>query len=137
MCVCVCVYIYIYMCVCMHIYIYICVCACVSTYIYIRTHMYILSSYIWHLKDTNISPTIIWEILKLAPAYNKISNKCLLILHRKLAIIINPSQTTLLKEKSEILSKCRHKNKHLLSHITHQTSPIKNIKQHHITPEAP
>ena len=30
-----------------------------------------LSSYIWHLKDTNISPTITWEILKLAPAYSK------------------------------------------------------------------
>ena len=30
-----------------------------------------LSSYIWQLKDTNISPTITWEILKQAPAYYK------------------------------------------------------------------
>ena len=30
-----------------------------------------LSSYIWHLKDMSISPTITWEILKLATAYNK------------------------------------------------------------------
>ena len=30
-----------------------------------------LSSYIWHLKDINISPTITWEILKLAHAYKK------------------------------------------------------------------
>ena len=32
-----------------------------------------LSSYIWQVKDTNISPTINWEILKQAPANNKTS----------------------------------------------------------------
>ena len=32
-----------------------------------------LSSYIWRQKDMNISPTITWEILKLASAYNKTS----------------------------------------------------------------
>ena len=32
-----------------------------------------LFSYIWQLKDTNISPTISWEILKQAPAYNRTS----------------------------------------------------------------
>ena len=30
-----------------------------------------LSSYIWQRKDTNISPTLTWEVLKQAPAYNK------------------------------------------------------------------
>ena len=64
-----------------------------------------LSSYIWQLKDTNNSPTITQEILKQAPAYNKTSKKCLLCLHKKLAIITYPSQNTLLNEKSEILSK--------------------------------
>ena len=39
----------------------------------------------------NISPTITWEILKVAPAYNKTSRKCLLCLNEKLAIITNPS----------------------------------------------
>ena len=65
-----------------------------------------LSSYIWQLKDINISPTITWEILKQAPAYSKTSKKCLLCLHEKLAIITYPSQNTLLNEKYEILSKC-------------------------------
>ena len=73
-----------------------------------------LSPYIWHLKGKNISPTITWEILKQA-AYNKTSKKCLLSLHEKLAIITYSSQNTLLNKKSEILSKCRHENKHLLS----------------------
>ena len=50
-----------------------------------------LSSYIWQLKDTNISPTITWEILEQAPAYNKTPKKCLLCLHEKLAIITYPS----------------------------------------------
>ncbi len=43
--------------------------------------------------------------------------KCLLYLHEKLAIITQPSQNTLLNKKSEILSKCRHENKLLLSHF--------------------
>ena len=60
-----------------------------------------IPSYIWHLKDMNISPTITWEILKLAPAYNKTSKKCLLCLHKKLAIITYPSQNTLLNKKNK------------------------------------
>ena len=41
----------------------------------------------------------------------------LLYLHEKLAIITHPSQNTLLNRKSEILSKYRRENKHLLSHF--------------------
>ena len=59
-----------------------------------------LSSYIWQLKDTNISPTITWETLKQAPANNKTSQKCLRCLHEKLAIITYPSQNTLLNKKN-------------------------------------
>ena len=32
-----------------------------------------LFAYIWHLKNMSISPTITWELLKLAPAYHKTS----------------------------------------------------------------
>ena len=70
------------------------------------------SSYIWHPKYMNISPTITLEILKLASVY-KTSKKCLLCLHEKLANITYPSQNTLLKKKSEILSKYKHESKHL------------------------
>ena len=35
-----------------------------------------LSSYIWQLKDANISPTITREILKQSHTYNKTSKKC-------------------------------------------------------------
>ena len=43
--------------------------------------------------------------------------KCLLCHHEKLAIITYPSQNTLLNKKSEILSKFKYENKHLLSHF--------------------
>ena len=59
-----------------------------------------------------ITPSITWEIIKSAIAYNKIS-RCLLCLQEKVAIITDPSQHTLLNYKSEIISKCRHKNQHL------------------------
>ena len=77
-----------------------------------------LSSYIWHLKDMNISPYITWEILKLVLAY-KTLRKCIICLQekKKLPFITYQPQKTLLNKKSEILSKCRHENKHLFSHF--------------------
>jgi len=74
-----------------------------------------LSTYIWNLKNMNIYPKITWEILKIAPTYNKSTKKCLLCLQEKLSIITHLPHCTLLNKKSEILSKCRHENKHLLS----------------------
>ena len=83
-----------------------------------------------HLGDTKTS-TCLQQNIK----------KCLLCLHEKLAIITYPSQNTLLNKKSEILSKCRHKNKHHLSHFnphTHTThlTPRRYIKKQK-NPEAP
>ena len=43
--------------------------------------------------------------------------KFLLCPYEKLVIITCPSQNTPLNKKSEILSKYRHENKHLLSHF--------------------
>ena len=77
-----------------------------------------LSSYIWQLKDTNISPTTTWEILKRALAYNKTSKNAFFA-----SIITYPSKNTLLNKKSEILSKCRHENEHLISHFNPHKKP--------------
>ena len=53
------------------------------------------------------------EVIKSAPAYNKISRRCLLSLH----LFKSPThqQYTLLNYKSKIISKCQHEKKHLLS----------------------
>ena len=71
-----------------------------------------LSTHIWRQKDVKISPIITGELLKLVPA-----RKCLLCLYEKLAILTYPSQNTLLSKKLEILFKCRHENKYLLSNF--------------------
>ena len=49
-----------------------------------------LSAYFWKLKDKNITPSITWKVTKSAPAYNKISRRCLLCFHEKVAIITRP-----------------------------------------------
>ena len=72
------------------------------------------------LKDKNITPNITWKVMKF-PLANKISRRCLFCLHEKVAIITHPSKYTLLKYKSEIISKCRHENKPLLSQFDSNT----------------
>ena len=62
-----------------------------------------LSAYIWKLKDRNITPSIIWEVIKSAPVYNKISQRCLLRCQEKVAIITHPLKNTLLNYN---ISKC-------------------------------
>ena len=80
-----------------------------------------LSTYIWHLKDMNISPTITWEILRLAPVFNKTSRKCLFCPHEKLAIINYPSQNTA-EQKNQKFYPNRRTN--IFSHIsTHTHNP--------------
>lgn len=56
-----------------------------------------LSTYIWHLKDKNITPRISWK-----------TKKCLLCLHEKVAIISHTQQKNLLNIRSKIISKCKH-----------------------------
>ena len=84
-----------------------------------------LFSYIWQLKNTNISPTITWGILKQALAYSKTLKICLLCLNEKLAIITFPSQNTLLNKKLEILSKCRHETNTFFYTLIHTHNPCK------------
>ena len=87
-----------------------------------------LSSYIWQVKDTNVSPTITWEILKQAPAYNKIFKKYLLSRHEKLAIITYPSQDTLLNKNLKSFQNVGTKTNTSLTllsiHITHLTPQV-------------
>ena len=61
------------------------------------------------------TPSLKWLILKSVPGYSNITKKCLLCLHEKLEIINYPDQEELLNKRSELISKCRHVNKYLLS----------------------
>ena len=76
-----------------------------------------LSKYIWELKDKNIDFEIKWDILKRTNGYNKISKSCSLCLMEKFMICNYKHKDKLLNKRSELVSKCRHVNKHLLKYF--------------------
>ena len=73
-----------------------------------------LSSHIWKLKETNAQYKLTWKILKQAQPYSPNTNKCNLCNWEKY-LIITSNKATRLNSKSELLAKCPHKLKHLLS----------------------
>ena len=70
-----------------------------------------LSKHVWAIKDKGEVPEVKWEIVKKCPKYNTNSRKCNLCLGEKLEIIMRDN---LLNKRSELVSRCRHLNKHLL-----------------------
>ena len=72
-----------------------------------------LSKYIWKLKDQNISYNIKWKIITKAKAFNRATKQCRLCLAEKFYIIFQPELSSL-NERRELVTTCRHANKHLL-----------------------
>ena len=72
-----------------------------------------LSTYIWDLKDREIPHTSTWSILKRAPPYSRETKMCQLCLTEKTLICLADHHSSLNK-RNEIMSKCRHRAKHLL-----------------------
>ena len=71
------------------------------------------SKYVWEVKKKfSIMPSLKWSIIKPVPV---ISKKCQLCLQEKFEILnyLNPNE--LLNKRLELISKCRHVNKFLLS----------------------
>lgn len=73
-----------------------------------------LSQHIWSLKDSNISYSLSWRIMKHCKAYSRSSKRCSLCLHEKFMIICHPHLATL-NTRNELVSTCKHRKKHLLS----------------------
>ena len=74
-----------------------------------------LSRYIWHLKDEGYTDfQIKWSILKRARGYSKSSKTCGLCVSERLLICEFKDKEKLINDRSELVSKCRHFNKHLL-----------------------
>ena len=73
-----------------------------------------LSKYIWVLKEKNINYALNWKILARCTAYKNGSKNCDLCQTEKY-IIATTERKNLLNSRSELVSKCRHKNKYLLS----------------------
>ena len=76
----------------------------------------VLSKYICEMKDKhNTAPHRMWYTVKSVLDYSNISKRCMLCLHEKYEILNYPDQEELQNKKSELLSKCQHVNKFLLS----------------------
>ena len=73
-----------------------------------------LAGYIWKLKDKNIGYDVDFRIKESAPSYTPVSERCLLCLTEKLRIM-QADQRIYLNHRSELLLKCRHHNRFLLS----------------------
>ena len=73
-----------------------------------------LSDFIWRLKDKNIGYSLKWEIVTQATPYKCGTNRCNLCLTEKV-IIARSNHKGLLNKRTELMNKCRHKNKYLLS----------------------
>ena len=73
-----------------------------------------LSKYIWNLKKDNKPFEISWSIAGKAPPYNPASKSCRLCLLEK-TLILTSTDDNPLNKRSELMCKCRHRAKFLLS----------------------
>ena len=76
----------------------------------------------WTLKQKMQVPRLTWEINGQYKAYNPTLKKCSLCLNEKLAII-DDRDKNLLNKRSEVISKCRHRNKFQLVNLTSRKTP--------------
>ena len=72
-----------------------------------------LSKYIWKLKDGDVNFDVKWTVKTKAFAFKRGGRHCDLCISEKTVIsLADPSST--LNTRNEIISKCRHKHKHML-----------------------
>ncbi len=76
-----------------------------------------LSKYIWKLKDNKQDFDITWSVLKQSISYTGGSKRCNLCLEEKLCILKDKNKQNLLNKKSEIVSTCNHRKKHLINNL--------------------
>ena len=67
----------------------------------------------WRLKDLNADPNITWKIKKKCSLRMAGSKNCNLCLNEKL-LILGFKENNILNKRNELVSKCRHENKHSL-----------------------
>ena len=75
-----------------------------------------LSKYVWKLKRNNIPFSIQWSKITNAAPYNPVSNKCNLCTLEKV-YILRSDHNFPLNLRTELISKCRHRDKFLLSKL--------------------
>ena len=74
-----------------------------------------LSKEFWKQKHNNKNPKVTWRIVRKCKPFSRSSLRCNLCLSEKLEIAMRKND--LLNSRSELISKCRHVNKYLLSNF--------------------
>ena len=75
-----------------------------------------LSKYVWELKDQRVEFTINWQIVKKCSPYKCGSRSCDLCLSEKY-FILTADPLACINKNSELLQKCRHRNKFKLGNL--------------------
>lgn len=75
-----------------------------------------LSKFIWHLKDTSTPFDLTWTIATRAFPYRCGTRRCDLCLSEKVCII-RAEPKGLLNKRTELLSRCRHRNKFIIGNL--------------------
>ena len=75
-----------------------------------------LSKFIWSHKDFGLNPIISWKIVCHTIPYQHGGKVCNLCLTEKYAIL-TANDVTLLNKRTELINKCRHKNKYKLINV--------------------
>ena len=73
-----------------------------------------LSKEVWNIKDKGYEYSITWRLVKQCPSYNPVNKRCILCLSEKLDILEYEGRN-LLNKRSELVSKCSHMNKFMIS----------------------
>ena len=73
-----------------------------------------LSNELWKIKASKEEPILVWKILGQYQPCNVNTKRCLLCLDEKLQIAIY-NRNNILNKRTEIISKCRHRNKYALA----------------------
>ena len=76
-----------------------------------------LSKEVWNVKSKEKNYMIKWKMIKQYPDYNPATKRCLLCINEKLHILEHKDDN-ILNKRSEIISKCRHQNRHKLKTLT-------------------
>ena len=75
-----------------------------------------LSKHIWKLQDKGINFNVKWSVAAYASTYRCGSRRCDLCLTEKY-VTARANHKNLLNKRTELISKCRHRNKYILKNI--------------------
>ena len=79
-------------------------------------HSTALAAYTWEKKEEGKVPEVSWKVLEKAAPYHPAKASCKLCSAEKTTILLAEPEATLNK-RGELMSKCRHRTKFLLSNV--------------------